>query len=137
MTSKFITFLSSETKWLAKKGDSDTLIFKYVIADSNLKGDLDNNLHTQKQCVKIKISGTTMANWEFVEPGSNLGKVLHQFALDLIREKVRDGTLAKNEELILSNNAPEKCPYVPEKIHIKFDEPIELQVNRPLGFKLP
>jgi len=78
-----------------------------------------------------------MANWEFVEPGPNLGKVLHQFALDLIREKVRDGTLAKNEEITLKDNAPEKCPYVPEKIHIKFDEPIELQVNRPLGFKLP
>jgi hypothetical protein len=85
----------------------------------------------------VKISRSTQKSWKLTKPDPNLDKVMFQYALDLIADKVQNGTLQADEEIILFNGAPAKCPYDPKKIQVKFDVPLEFQVNRPLGFKLP
>jgi len=137
MASKIVTFSSANSEWLPKRGDSDTYIFRYTIVDSEHKGGPEEKSYTQEQSVKVKISRTTQNAWGFINPNPNLDKVMFQYALDQVKRKVQDGTLNKDEEVVLFDDAPQKCPYDPAKIQFKFGISLEFQVIRPFGFKLP
>jgi len=129
MASKIVTFSRTDSEWLPHIGDYDTYIFRYTVVESELMG--------KPESVKVKISRSTQTAWGFMRPDSNLDKVMFQFALDLVARKVQDSTLRTDEEVVLFNDAPQKCPYDPEKIQFKFGVPLEFQVVRPFGFKLP
>jgi len=137
MVSKIVTFSRADSEWLPHIGDSDTYIFRYTIVESEHKGKPEEKSYTQEQSVKVRISRTTQKTWGLMKPFPNLNKVMFQYALDLVARKVQDGTLKTDEEVVLCNDAPLKCPYDPEKIQFKFGIPLEFQVIRPLGFKLP
>lgn len=137
MASKIVTFSRTDSEWLPHIGDYDTYIFRYTVVESELMGKPEKKSEIQEQSVKVKISRSTQTAWGVMRPDPNLDKVMFQFALDLVARKVQDSTLRTEEEVVLFNDAPQKCTYDPEKIQFKFGVPLEFQVVRPFGFKLP
>jgi hypothetical protein len=132
-----VTFSRTDSEWLPHIGDSDIYIFKYTIVEGEHKGKPEEKSYSQEQSVKVKISRSTQKSWGLMKPDPNLDKVIFQYALDLVARKVQDGTLKTDEDVVLFDDAPQKCPYNSEKIQFKFGVPLEIQVIRPLGFKLP
>ena len=137
MASKIVTFSRADSEWLPHIGDSDTCIFRYTIVEGEAKGKPEDKSYTQEQSVKVKISRSTQNAWGLIKPDPNLDKVMFQYALDLVTRKIQDGNLKTDEEVVLFDEAPQKCPFDPEKIQFKFSVPLEFQVIRQLGFKLP
>ena len=137
MATLIVTPLRSESEWLPHIGDYDSFVFKYSIIDAKHRGKPNEETFARQQSVKIKVSRTTQTAWKLAKPNLDLDKVVFQFALDIIARKAQAGTLAEEELIDLSNEAPAKCPYDPSKIHLAFDTPLELQISKPLGFRLP
>jgi len=137
MAAKIIKFLRSDSDWLAKRGEAGSYLFIYTIVGDEFHGKPDESSHTRRHSVIVAISRNTRGEWHLSEDSDleNLEKVLYQYTYDLIQEKVRNDSLKGEEEIKLFNDAPPKCPYDPEKINMRFDEPIVFPVNRPFGFK--
>ncbi len=132
-----VTPSRAESEWLPHIGDYDTFVLRYSVVDSKHRGRPDEESFTQQQSVQVKVSRTTQRAWGLIKPDPDLDKVVFQFALDLIARRAQAGALAGDDSVELSNDAPAKCPYDPSKIQLMFDTPIEYEVSKPFGFKLP
>lgn len=134
MFTKIVTFLRSDSEWLPHIGDYDTYNFRYTIIDGGQNERPEVKLNIQEQSVKVKISRSTQKQWGLIKPDPNLDKIMFQYAIDMVSQKIQNDTLRKDEEVVLYQNAPRECPYDPEMIQIKFDTALEFQVIRPFGF---
>ena len=112
---------------LATHRDGLDFLFHFTAVDGKYVGAPEEFRLTEPHHLIVGISGTLAAMWGLQHP--QLVKTLFEFGKRHVIEKVKDGTLAKKEELQLAtSNAPHEAPFDTSRI----PEPEGLEVMVPM-----
>lgn len=99
---------------------------------------INENGNSEAKAIKVSISGSLCVGWGFQiwsnQPDkdySNLAKILLQYGKNKIIEKLKEGTLNDNEELILlTTTHPSTSPYNPDNLIEPQNAEFEIEVGQ-------
>lgn len=98
--------------------------FQYEMVDTQLIGSPEEKSETIDFSIKVGISE---AMWNL--DNDEVAKVLFEFGKREIIQKIRDGTIDReNEYWIFSNTHPNTCPYDPSRIELKEGVSFEVEI---------
>jgi len=106
--------------------------FKFNVVDSSLIGAPEEKSETRDYFLKVGISETLAACWQLSDP--DLFKVLFEYGKRYVIQKIKDGTLADEEELwLFTTSHPTTCPFDPSRIELKEKVSFEVEIpEKPL-----
>lgn len=108
--------------------DFTEYIFPFRIVDSELIGKTDEMSQSSHHTIKVVVSRTLASCWNFND--GQLHRVLFEYGKRYIIQKLRDGTLRKDEELDLHTaNAELPCPFDPSRIENPINAVVELKTT--------
>lgn len=131
-----ITF--HEDELLPKTRDGVDYQFVYSYVPTALIGQPEEEFNTKSSTILVGISGTLAASWNI--KGDNLRKILFEVAKRHIKEKAEEKTLdGKSEIQLTTYNAPNRCPFNPDRINIDFEKPMNVIIpnNNPVAVAEP
>ncbi len=98
--------------------DVTEYIFPFRIVDPELIGKTDEMSQSFHHTIKVVVSRTLASCWDFND--DQLHRVMFEYGKRHIIQKLRDGTLRKDEELDLHTaNAELPCPFDPSRIETR------------------
>ncbi|MCX6354163.1 MAG: hypothetical protein NTZ78_04570 [Candidatus Aureabacteria bacterium] len=113
MPAKKITF--AQPKDLHTERDGIEILFPFSLVDASLVGTPEEESETINHKIIVGASGTLTSCWGL--NGGDLLKVLFEYGKRHVVEKIRDGTLGKKEEIVLTTgNTPYPCRFDASKI---------------------
>ena len=126
----FKTIKFKGVRYLPSSRDAIEFLFFYDI--------IDEAENSEAKTIKVSISGSLSISWGFqiwsIQPDRdypNLAKMLLQVGKDKIIEKLKEGTLTDNEELMLLNEPhPNTSPYNPDNLIEPENAEYEIEVGQ-------
>lgn len=114
--------------------DAFEISYPYQIVDGDYFGKPDQDFYTKTYDLKIGITGRMDAAWRAKDKNFSLMKVLFEYGKRHVIQKLKDDTLQKEEELIISSKThPDKCPFDSAKLEFPNDKWIEVKLeNKPI-----
>jgi hypothetical protein len=123
---KKIEFKSSIA--LGKTRDATDYLFQYDLVDSTFVGMPEEQNRTSHFDIKVGGTRSLLACWGLNE--ADLIKVLFEYGKRHIVQKLKDGTLSDEEELLLSTSTAEvPCPFDPSRIQSPTGTTIEVDMG--------
>jgi len=113
---------------LGKTRDATDYLFQYDLVDSTFVGRPEEQNRTSHFDIKVGGTRSLLACWDLNE--ADLIKVLFEYGKRHIVQKLKDGTLSDEEELLLSTSTAEvPCPFDPSRIQSPTGTTIEVDTG--------
>jgi hypothetical protein len=127
---KTLTFL--ESRQVKSGRDATEFFFYFSLIDSELIGSPEERSETQVLKIKVSISGTQKAIWEFQDQDNriNIEKVLFEFGKKHLIEKIKENSVIEEDELWLATDtAPSNCPFDSDRIVYEPNQSFQIEVG--------
>ena len=113
---------------LGRTRDASDYLFPYDLVDSTFVGMPEEQCKTSDFDIKVGATRSLVASWRLNE--NDLIKVLFEYGKRHIIQKLKDGTLSSEEELLLSTSTAEvPCPFDPSRIPSPTGTTIEVDLG--------
>src|SRR4051812_29533064 len=92
--------------------------FPYHIVESKYLGKPDEKIHSTRQLLTVRASGSLVGHYTWRFDDENLVKVLFEYGHRCLAKQLQANSLAQKEELVLSTTyeGTVPCPYDPSRI---------------------
>jgi hypothetical protein len=112
----------------SSRRDVTQYAFEFTVVDSSLVGQPEERSETLHGKLFVGITIELNINWHLKD--EELLKVLFEYGKRHIIQKIKDGTLSKREELLLTtSNSPENCPFDTSRIPHPNGAKFEIEVS--------
>jgi hypothetical protein len=113
---------------LPRMRDASEYIFPYTVVDSSLVGTPEEKSRSEQFSIKVGGTYSLLSCWNL--KSLDLIKVLFEYGKRHIIQKLKDGTLSQNEELLLDTSAEIPCIFDPSRISNPAGTTIEVDLSQ-------